>query len=239
MKVHLKDSKQLGNDIRLYRIRSRISQSDLAKELNVSPQAISNWERGETYMSLDIIVRLSKLMGISLDDFLLYDVHGDYSYYSIFDRIRLREFWIDLYDIQQNPQKGEIVIDLRLQYNQYTLFVEDMFSVQLFNNKNQEIPFLNHGWINEAGVNESPSNEDVIRQYRLSFRKIHQPFVLMIRYNSSIKQIELNPEYMDCITKATCQSNDLISDPTLQQKLIDFYMKSNKVDQLMKFMNSL
>ena len=235
MKVHLKDSKQLGNDIRLFRMQKHWSQSELAKHLNVSAQAISNWERGETYMSLDIIVQLSSLMGLSLDDLLLYDVHGAYSYASIFDRIRLREFWLDLIDIQKNPENGEIIIDIRIQYDRYTFFVEDIFSVQLRNDKDQDIPFQLHGWVEDEGL-EGSHTQEVVRVYRISYRQVYQPSVLVLRYNSFIKHIGLNDDYITCIIKS--QSNAVLSeeDASLNQKIIDFFMKANKIDRLMKFM---
>jgi transcriptional regulator with XRE-family HTH domain len=237
MKVHLKDSKQLGNDIRLFRMRKHWSQSELAKHLNVSAQAISNWERGETYMSLDIIVQLSALMGVSLDDLLLYDVHGAYSYASIFDRIRLREFWLDLIDIQKNPDNGEIIIDIRLQYDRYTFFVDDIFSVQLRNDKEQDIPFQVHGWMDEERGSDAPMAQEVSRVYRISYRQVYQPAVLVLKYNSFIKHIGLKEDYINCIIKA--QTNAALSeeDASLNQKIIEFFMKANKIERLMKFMH--
>ena len=46
------------------------SQERLAHELNVSRQAISNWERGETAPDTDNLITLAKLYGIGLDALL-------------------------------------------------------------------------------------------------------------------------------------------------------------------------
>lgn len=239
MKVHLKDCKQLGHEIRSFRIRQNLSQSELGKELNVSAQAISNWERGESYMSLDIIVQLIRMMGISLDDFLLYEIQGSYSYASIFDRIRLRECWIDVFDIQKIPQNGKIIIDIRVQYDRYTFFVDDMFSVQLHNDKEKEIPFHVHGWLEDEPVDEGIPLQEMVRIYRISYRPIYKPLVMLLRYSSFIKHIELHEDYIDCIVKAQSHPTITEEDPTLNKKIIEFFMKSNKIERLMKFMNHI
>jgi len=225
MKVYLKDSKHIGNDIRLFRIRKHWSQKDLALQLNVSSQAISNWERGESYMSLDIIVKLSQLMSVSLDDFLLYDIHGSYSYVSIFDRLRLSDFWIDLIDIQKESKQGEIFIDIRVQYVRYTLFLDELFRVNLYNYKEQEIPFYVHGWREEEIANNQPTQE-ITRIYRISYRQVHQACFLSITYNSIVKQIHLDDKIIE-------------TDPELHQKIIEFFMKTRQANRLVDYMNHM
>jgi transcriptional regulator with XRE-family HTH domain len=200
MKVHLKDSKQIGHDIKMFRMRHHWSQAELGKQLNVSAQAISNWERGETYMSLDIIVQLSSLMGISLDDFLLYDIHGAYSYATIFDRLRLRECWIEVVDLQKNPKTGETLIDLRIQYDRFSFFVDEIFSLQLRNDKDQEVPMMTYGWIQDDTVNGATAQE-ISRVYRIGYRQVYQPTILVIRYNSYHKHIQLQDSLIDSIIK--------------------------------------
>ncbi|MBP5293306.1 MAG: helix-turn-helix domain-containing protein [Clostridia bacterium] len=45
-----------------------LSQEELAEKLNVSRQAISKWERGESSPDTDNLIELAKLYGVSLDD---------------------------------------------------------------------------------------------------------------------------------------------------------------------------
>lgn len=46
------------------------SQAELAKKLGVHPQALNRWIKGEVTPGIGIIVQISKIFGISLDDLL-------------------------------------------------------------------------------------------------------------------------------------------------------------------------
>ena len=52
------------------RIENGFSQQELAERLNVTRQAISMWESGATIPSIDSLILLSKLYGVSVDAFL-------------------------------------------------------------------------------------------------------------------------------------------------------------------------
>ena len=60
----------LGDNIRKYRKLNQLSQDELAEKLEVTRQSISLWETGQTQPSLDKIVALAKLFGISTDSLL-------------------------------------------------------------------------------------------------------------------------------------------------------------------------
>ena len=60
----------LGEKIRKYRKELGITQTELAQKLNISFQAVSNWERGTAPPDLDNIVKLSQLFGITIDNLL-------------------------------------------------------------------------------------------------------------------------------------------------------------------------
>ena len=47
-----------------------MSQSDLAKSLHVSYQAISNWERNKSYPDKENIIMISNLFNIPLDELM-------------------------------------------------------------------------------------------------------------------------------------------------------------------------
>lgn len=59
-------------DITLRELRKKngLTQNELAEHLNVSRQAISQWENGKSYPDIENLVLLSKLYGISMDEFL-------------------------------------------------------------------------------------------------------------------------------------------------------------------------
>lgn len=60
----------LGNTIRERRTRLGFTQNDLAASLQVSPQAVSKWERGENAPDLALLPGLCELLAISVDALL-------------------------------------------------------------------------------------------------------------------------------------------------------------------------
>lgn len=60
----------LGDNIRKFRKRKGLTQGELAKQLFVTTQAVSKWERGEAEPGIDHICRMAELMKISTDALL-------------------------------------------------------------------------------------------------------------------------------------------------------------------------
>ncbi len=58
----------LGNKLFELRKKSGMSQEEFADRLNVSRQAVSKWERGETLPDTDNLISIAKLYGVSLDE---------------------------------------------------------------------------------------------------------------------------------------------------------------------------
>jgi class 3 adenylate cyclase len=61
---------ELGNTIKSYRTRLGFTQNDLASALQVSPQAVSKWERGENAPDIAALPALSEVLGVSIDTLL-------------------------------------------------------------------------------------------------------------------------------------------------------------------------
>lgn len=59
-----------GDTIRSLRISHNLSQVQLAYELNVSKQTVSNWENNNILPSIDMLVKISAFFSVSTD-FLL------------------------------------------------------------------------------------------------------------------------------------------------------------------------
>lgn len=66
-----------GEQIKTYRIKLGLTQSQVAAELEVTPGYISNVENGRTAMSLRFLIYYAKLMGITLDE-LVGNLEPDY-----------------------------------------------------------------------------------------------------------------------------------------------------------------
>ncbi|MCF0137633.1 MAG: helix-turn-helix transcriptional regulator [Oscillospiraceae bacterium] len=61
----------IGDNIRYYRKTNNMSQDELADKLNVTRQSISLWETGQTQPSLEYIITMARLFGISTDALLM------------------------------------------------------------------------------------------------------------------------------------------------------------------------
>ena len=62
----------MGFSERLQTLRKEkgLSQEQLAELLNVSRQAVSKWESGQTYPEIDKLIKLSDLFNITVDDLI-------------------------------------------------------------------------------------------------------------------------------------------------------------------------
>jgi transcriptional regulator with XRE-family HTH domain len=58
---------QIGSHVRAKRNALGLSQSDLARELSVSHQHVSRIELGDVTPSLEMLLRLSRKLGVSTD----------------------------------------------------------------------------------------------------------------------------------------------------------------------------
>ena len=56
--------------LQFLRKSNNYTQDDLAKKLDVSRQAISKWETGMTITDLEVLLKISKLYGITINDIL-------------------------------------------------------------------------------------------------------------------------------------------------------------------------
>jgi class 3 adenylate cyclase len=59
--------KELGARIRAQREKRRLKQQDVANALNISPQAVSKWERGENAPDIMVLEPLARLLGVTTD----------------------------------------------------------------------------------------------------------------------------------------------------------------------------
>lgn len=63
----------IGEKIKSKRTEKNYTQEDLANLLHVSRSTISSWEVGRTYPDLVMVVKISDLLGITLDELLKED----------------------------------------------------------------------------------------------------------------------------------------------------------------------
>ena len=64
------NSKLMGSFLQTERKKMGLTQSELSEKLNVSPQAVSNWERGETLPDVSMLLDLAEALHCSVDAIL-------------------------------------------------------------------------------------------------------------------------------------------------------------------------
>ncbi len=62
--------KMIGEKIREYRLKKGLTQDTLAAELHISSQAVSKWETGQTMPDISLLVPLSKVLEVGVNELL-------------------------------------------------------------------------------------------------------------------------------------------------------------------------
>lgn len=73
------NQEEIGNILKKLRQQKGFTQKDIAKSLIITPQTISKWENGISYPSLDMLVALSELYDVSVDDLVKGEIENDVS----------------------------------------------------------------------------------------------------------------------------------------------------------------
>ena len=59
---------QIAQNIKRLRQERNISQNQLARELNITPQAVSKWENGQASPDIELLPKLAKFFAVSIDE---------------------------------------------------------------------------------------------------------------------------------------------------------------------------
>lgn len=60
-----------GNQIKQIRKEKNITQEQMAQSLNITRQAVSNWENNRNLPDIEILIKIAKVYGVSLDKLIL------------------------------------------------------------------------------------------------------------------------------------------------------------------------
>ena len=63
--------KTLERNINYYRRKNKLSQQALSDLLKTSKNSISNWENGVSLPPLEKLIHMSKIFGLTLDEFVI------------------------------------------------------------------------------------------------------------------------------------------------------------------------
>ncbi len=101
----IKSAEQVGQTIKEQRTRMKLTQEQLAARLQISSQAVSKWEKGESYPDIQQIGSLCDVFGVSMD-FLMNDtihVQEQKKEYRVFEKIELDTCKVEISDISTEP----------------------------------------------------------------------------------------------------------------------------------------
>lgn len=88
----------ISKHLQLLRKTNYYTQEDLAKKLNLSRQAISKWETGTTIPDLEVLLKLSKLYGLTINEIIEPDIQmkkiTDFEQLSLIPKDDLKEILI-------------------------------------------------------------------------------------------------------------------------------------------------
>ncbi len=69
--------KNLGQNIKNFRISKELTQQEFADLLTIAPQTVSKWERGASYPDIFYLYKISKILDVSILDLLKGDEDAD------------------------------------------------------------------------------------------------------------------------------------------------------------------
>jgi transcriptional regulator with XRE-family HTH domain len=64
----------LSENLRRYRSQKDMTQEEMANFLNITPQSVSKWERGESYPDISLLPAIANILERSIDELLGMDV---------------------------------------------------------------------------------------------------------------------------------------------------------------------
>lgn len=66
----------LAENLKLYRLRKKITQSQLAKKLNIKQSTISSWETGINIPDIYTLIEITQILDISLNELIGYEINN-------------------------------------------------------------------------------------------------------------------------------------------------------------------
>lgn len=87
--------KLISKFLQILRKKYGYTQEELAEELNISRQAVSKWETGNTIPDLDILLKISKLYSLTINEILEPKIQpliiNDFEQISLIPKMQLKE----------------------------------------------------------------------------------------------------------------------------------------------------
>lgn len=191
------DQNKVGQYIALCRKEKQMTQSDLAKALNVSVQAVSKWERGNNYPDISLFPKLADILGTSVGELL----KGEKSSYEI----KTDETVTELIDYTKTVKKkmtkkqtilgfvllalfsavlsgwSQFTVDLKL--NPYKLIEVSPETSQLYAGVETSFPFFIQ---NYGDCNSDVTKTQLVESYKRSYFEVEKKATsLLVTFGST------------------------------------------------------
>lgn len=223
----LKSSQEVGLTIKELRIKKGLTQDQLAAQIQLTPQAVSKWENGDSYPDLQIIGLLADIFEVSTDELINVTKQKEAKQqYRIYERIENDRCIIEIKNVTANSP-CEITLSIRNKTNQKISLKPDNFV-----------------FLREDGGSINPKKRDIMDQYDeevVNIKLLHEiPSFVPSQVNIEVKLVyeaiyEVNYLWIDItdiissvsyiIRKSTIQTNQSFHSPAklTRDELIDYY----------------
>lgn len=110
---------KIGEKIRLLRKKNDVTQENLARYLNISPQAVSRWEKEICYPDIETLPLIADFFGVGMDELLCYD--------SVQKEAKIKDYLERAMLLEDNEELEECLTLLREAYAE----IPSSFEIQL------------------------------------------------------------------------------------------------------------
>lgn len=197
----LKNSEQIGQVIKQFRLERNLSQADLAHDLDVTISAVSTWERGISKPGIDVLYQLAQAMDLTLDALLT--VNTDHQTLNdteaFLEHLDFKDVNIYITNLVVKHQTLEISMRItgprlspKLAENQWAATLNDQAPMQTTFTPSKRIPaaeeMLNFHAVDVMGTFSYNPYEDAL--FTVTYHKLSYSIKLLGRH---IKLIDLGP----------------------------------------------
>ena len=67
----------IGDNIKFYRKKNQLTQDDIAEACNVTRQAVSKWENGDSFPDIGVLENLSGILDVKIQDIVVGEISAD------------------------------------------------------------------------------------------------------------------------------------------------------------------
>ena len=137
-------------NLKSIRIKNGLSQKQIANYLNISPQSISKWEKGDASPSIEFLPKLAECLSCEINDFFAKETNDSWDYSMIYDIFALEAACI--YDgipidninsyVKSNPETFNIAINICEQIKEQKILNAKNIQVLLSCSKEEAYTFI-------------------------------------------------------------------------------------------------